>query len=257
MTYLLICSVALLAALLTFFSGFGLGTLLLPAFAVFFPIEQAVALTAVVHLLNNLFKLTLVGRHADHAVLLRFGAPAIVAAVLGAWLLVWLADSSATFDYRLAGHAVSVTPVKLAIGLLLMLFVLIELLPRLRDLSVPPRYMALGGLLSGFFGGVSGMQGALRAAFLSRAGLSKEAYVGTGAAIASLIDLTRIGVYATALGATSGDLDDRLLAAAVLAAFAGTWIGNRHLKAASMPGIQRLVAVLLFSVGLGLVSGLL
>ena len=33
MSYLVICSVALLASGLTFFSGFGLGTLLLPAFA--------------------------------------------------------------------------------------------------------------------------------------------------------------------------------------------------------------------------------
>ena len=59
MSYLIICTVALLASALTFFSGFDLGTLLLPAFALFFPIEQAVALTAVVHFLNSLFKLAL------------------------------------------------------------------------------------------------------------------------------------------------------------------------------------------------------
>ncbi|MCR4297043.1 MAG: sulfite exporter TauE/SafE family protein, partial [Elusimicrobia bacterium] len=53
MTYLIICAVALIASGLTFFSGFGLGTLLLPAFSLFFPIREAVALTAVVHALNN------------------------------------------------------------------------------------------------------------------------------------------------------------------------------------------------------------
>ena len=62
MSYLVICAVALLASGLTFFSGFGLGTLLLPAFALFFPIEQAVAMTAVVHFLNGLFKLGLAAR---------------------------------------------------------------------------------------------------------------------------------------------------------------------------------------------------
>src|SRR5690606_23584171 len=36
MSYLVICTVALLASTLTFFSGFGLGKLLLPAFALFF-----------------------------------------------------------------------------------------------------------------------------------------------------------------------------------------------------------------------------
>ena len=55
MIYLTVCSVALVASGLTFFSGFGLGTLLLPAFALFFPVALAVAMTAVVHFLTGLF----------------------------------------------------------------------------------------------------------------------------------------------------------------------------------------------------------
>jgi len=39
MSYLVVCGVAVVAAGLTLFSGFGLGTLLLPAFALFFPLE--------------------------------------------------------------------------------------------------------------------------------------------------------------------------------------------------------------------------
>ncbi len=57
MEFVVIPVVALLASLLTFFSGFGLGTILLPVFALFFPVDIAVALTAIVHLLNNLFEL--------------------------------------------------------------------------------------------------------------------------------------------------------------------------------------------------------
>lgn len=255
MTLLLICSVALLAALLTFFSGFGLGTLLLPAFALFFPVEQAVGLTAVVHLLNSLFKLGLVGRHARLNILLRFGLPALIAAPLGAWLLVRLSLVDTDFDYRLFGTSISITPVNGVVGLLLMLFVLVELLPRLRNASVPLRYLPLGGLLSGFFGGLSGMQGALRAAFLSRAGLSKQAYVGTGAAIAAVIDLARIGVYLAALSVIGDSAETPVLLAAIAAAFLGTWLGNRYLASATMPGIQRLVAGLLFVLGLALVLG--
>ena len=60
MEYILIPIVALLASALTFFSGFGLGTLLLPAFALFFPVDVAIALTAIVHFLNNTFKFVLV-----------------------------------------------------------------------------------------------------------------------------------------------------------------------------------------------------
>ena len=57
MDVLFVSAVALAAAGLTLFSGFGLGTLLLPALLLFFPPEMAVALTAIVHFLNNIFKL--------------------------------------------------------------------------------------------------------------------------------------------------------------------------------------------------------
>lgn len=257
MTYLIICTVALLASALTFFSGFGLGTLLLPAFALFFPLEQAVELTAVVHFLNGLFKLALTGRHADGGVVLRFGLPAIALSFLGAWGLVWLSGVEPVFSYQAFGRAVAVTPVKLVVGILLLLFASLELLPRFRGLSFGPQYMPLGGVLSGFFGGLSGMQGALRSAFLARAGLTKEAFIATGVVIACLIDFARLAIYSNALVRESAHFDYALLGAAVLAAFAGATLGNRYLRKMTMPGIQKLVAAMLFAVALGLVSGLL
>jgi hypothetical protein len=59
MEYPNICLAALISSGLSLFSGFGLGTLLMFVFAVFFPVEIAIALTAIVHYLNNLFKLPL------------------------------------------------------------------------------------------------------------------------------------------------------------------------------------------------------
>ena len=56
MDFLLVAAVAMLASGLTMFSGFGLGVLLLPVFAIFFPVELAVAATAVVHGANNVLK---------------------------------------------------------------------------------------------------------------------------------------------------------------------------------------------------------
>jgi len=257
MDYLVICTVALLASGLTFFSGFGLGTLLLPAFALFFPIEQAVALTAVVHFLNGLFKLALVGRHVAWPVMWRFGLPALLAALLGAWLLLQLAGLPPAFAHSVFGRPLQVTPVALVVGLLLLVFAGFEVVPRLRELSFGPRWLPLGGALSGFFGGLSGMQGALRSAFLVRAGLDKQAFIATGAMIATLIDVSRLGVYAGLLAREAGRLDPVLLGAAVLAAFAGAALGNRFLHKVTMPAIQRIVAALLLLVALGLVTGLL
>ena len=179
-------------------------------FALFFPIEHAVALTAVVHFLNSLFKTALAGRHADRGVVLRFGLPAIAAAVFGAWVLVRLSGIPPVFTYHAFGRDLDVTAVKLIVGVVLMLFAMIEVVPALRDRSFSTKYMPLGGVLSGFFGGLSGMQGALRSAFLARAGLSKEAFIGTGVVIACLIDFSRLGVYGASLRKAEG-LDYTLL----------------------------------------------
>jgi len=194
-TYFVVCTVALLASGLTFFSGFGLGTLLLPAFALFVPVDRAIALTAIVHFLNGLFKLALAGRQADRRVVIRFGLPAIATAFVGAWVLIWLTGLGVLFDYTLLGRRFEVTPVKLVVGVVLVVFAAVDVLPRLRNLEFDPRYLPLGGAVSGFFGGLSGMQGALRSAFLIRAGLSKESFIGTGVVVACFVDASRLALY--------------------------------------------------------------
>ena len=257
LTYVVICGVALLASGLTFFSGFGLGTLLLPAFALFFPVDRAIALTAVVHFLNGLFKLALVGRQADRKVVFRFGLPSIIAAFVGAGVLLWLIGLGSVFDYSLFGRRFEVTPVKLVVGVLLLVFAAIEVLPRFRDLGFNPRYLPLGGAISGFFGGLAGMQGALRSAFLVRVGLTREAFIGTGVVVACLVDVSRLALYSGSILGGAAGLDYWLLFAAVLSAFLGAFLGNSYLKKMTMQGIQRVVAGMLFVVAAGLVTGLL
>lgn len=100
-----IAIVAASASALTLYSGFGLGTILLPAFALFFPAPVAVAATAIVHLLNNVFKGTLLHDRADWPMVLKFGIPAVPAAVAGAWVLAWLGDTPRLFEWRLGGSA--------------------------------------------------------------------------------------------------------------------------------------------------------
>jgi uncharacterized membrane protein YfcA len=255
--FALICVVAFAASLLTFFTGFGLGTLLLPAFAAFFPTEVAVALTAVVHLLNSLFKLVLVGRHADLGVALRFGVPAIAAAFCGAFLLVWLAGQEPVFTYDAWGRTREVLPVSLVIALLMVIFAALELWPGTGSLSIPPRWLPAGGLLTGFFGGLSGHQGALRSAFLIRAGLDKTAFIATGVVIAAAVDVSRLVVYSERFLAAVPAQNGRLLAGAALSAFAGAAAGRRLLDRVSLRSIEVGVAVLLLAVALGLGSGLL
>lgn len=252
-----VCVVAFLASSLTFFSGFGLGTLLLPAFALFYPVTQAVALTAVVHFLNGFFKLWLVGRFASLRVVLLFGLPALAGSFLGAWMLLWLSELGSQVSYTLLGREILVAPTKLVVGVLLLLFSVAELVPRFRGLSFAPGHFPVGGLLSGFFGGLAGMQGALRSAFLAKSGLSKDQFVASGAAVAFMVDISRLSVYVPAFLSERATLDYPVLAAAVLAALIGAIVGNRYLKSVTMTGIQIVVATMVFAVAIGLIAGFL
>lgn len=236
---IIICLTAFAGSMLTFFSGFGLGTLLLPVMAIFFPIEVAVALTGVVHFSNNIFKLALVGRHAAWGLVLRFGLPAMVAAYFGARLLF------------------EMSYVKQVVAVLMIIFSLFEILPRFKKIQFGSKWMPLGGLLSGFFGGLSGHQGALRSMFLIRAGLSKEAFIATGVVIACVIDVTRLSVYATQFAAHSLYREWPLLAAATTSAFAGAFLGNKLLKKITIDALQICVAVMVAVLAVLLMAGII
>jgi hypothetical protein len=179
---------------LTLFSGFGLGTLLMPVFALFFPVEVAVAATAVVHGANNVLKTALLGRNADWGIVLRFGVPAVLAAFAGTGALGLLSEMAPLATYTLGPRTAAVTPLKLLMGALMAAFALFELLPRLRGLEFDRSLLTVGRLLSGFFGGLSGHQGALRSAFLAKVGITTPAFVGTNAVIGLAVDLARLGV---------------------------------------------------------------
>ena len=222
--YLFVCGVAFGASMLTFFTGFGLGTLLLPAFVVVFPAPTAVALTGIVHFLNGLFKLALVGRNVDVKTALSFGIPALLASFVGAAVLLLISDTEPLVIYSFRGRTLHVTPVKLTLACLMVVFASLELSNRMEKAAIPPRYIPLGGLLAGFFGGLSGHQGALRSAFLVRAGLSKDAFIATGVTIAAAVDIARLSVYASQLREQNVREHSWLLAAGTLAAFIGAYL---------------------------------
>lgn len=258
MEYIIVCLAALLGSGLTFFSGFGLGTILVPVFAVFFPIEIAVILTAIVHFLNGGFKLLLVGMHANKTVIIRFGIPAIIFAFLGAFLLDKISDAmNPLFYYRIQGHLFKVLPLNFVIGGLLIIFALFELIPRFSKMQLDQKHLPLGGVLSGFFGGLSGNQGALRSVFLMRAGLSKESFIATGVVIACMIDMSRLIVYIPKLLRHKDELDFMLIACATIAAFIGAYIGNRLLKKITVSILRNVVSIALIVFGCLLILGMI
>lgn len=259
MDYLIVTIAVTLAAGLTFFSGFGLGTIMLPVFSLFFPLPVAIGATAIVHLANNIFKFTLVYKHIHYPTLLRFGIPALIAAALGALVLKQLEGTEILHSYKINGFQAEITWLKITIGFLMIFFAWLDLSPKFSNFTFEKKYLSYGGLLSGFFGGVSGHQGAFRAAFLTKAGLTKEQFIGTSNSVAILIDISRLIVYTTAIGAISNSGKDAILLAfstektllivAILFAFLGTYLGKQLVKKTTIKGVQKVVGALLFVMG--------
>lgn len=245
MDFIVIGLVAFSASLLTFFSGFGLGTLLLPAFALFFPTTVALLATGVVHLLNNIFKGTLVRKLVNWNTVYRFGVPALFTAILGAYLLTYL-------DGRVAS---------IVIGLILIAFAVLELQPWFQRLTFPKRYIPLGGLLTGFIGGLSGQQGAIRSMFLLKSDFDAKQYIATGVLIAILIDVARIPTYILGLSDLSTEQLTQhnlaLVSFGTVCAFAGAWLGAKYMKKTSIGIIRYIVAGLMVVIGTLLIFGVI
>jgi uncharacterized protein len=257
MDYLIICLIALLGSALTLFSGFGLGTILLPVFGLFFPIEIAIIMTSLVHFANNCIKSCFFGKKINKSVVLKFGIPAIAFAFLGAYLLKLLTTMQPIYNYSISEKVFEIMPLKLIVGTLLLLFAVIEYIPKLKNLQFDQKYLPLGGALSGFFGGISGHQGALRSAFLIRTNLSKEAFIASGVCIACLVDMSRLTIYIPEIIHNDIPLNYGLLLAATVAAFLGVYLGNKLLQKTTIKSLQTIVAFLLFIFGGLLIFGII
>ncbi len=260
MSLFIIPLTALLASLLTFFSGFGLGTILLPVFSIYYDPTIAVGLTAIVHFLNNVFKIGLVYKNINWNVVLKFGIPSLIAALGGAFLLKDLSAQPIVLAHYYLGLTETnyqITLFNLIIGLLIIFFSLFEIIPYFKNLSFHENKLTIGGLLSGFFGGLSGHQGALRSAFLVRLGLSKESFIATGTAIACVVDIARMSIYAMTFDFIHVSNNASVLIFAVLAAFIGALIGNKLLKKTTISFLKWFVTVFMIVIALLMILGIL
>jgi uncharacterized membrane protein YfcA len=254
---IVIAMAALIASCLTLFSGFGLGTLLMPVVAIFFPVDIAIGITALVHFANNIFKLGLIGLRANKEIIIKFGIPAVLAAFIGAFMLGWLTSLQPVADYVFAGKKFTVMPVKLVIGIIIISFVALDFSPAFSAITLDKKFLPLGGCISGFFGGMSGNQGAFRSMFLLKAGLDKEQFIATGVVLAVMVDLSRILIYGFDAVASQKSVDWLLVSVATFFAFIGAFVGSRLIRKMTIQSIRIIVSVLLVLVATCLIMGIL
>ncbi len=206
---------------------------------------------------NNVFKVAILGKHAKKDVLLKFGSTAVFAAFVGAWVVGLLTESNQSFEYSLFGHAMVTTLLNIIVGGLILIFVLLESSKSFAAIKLGPRFLPLVGSISGFFGGLSGHQGAFRSMFLLKAGLSKEQFIATGVMVAVMVDVTRLMVYSQDLAADYQSIDWQLVIAASVSAFVGAYLGKRLLQKITIKFVHWVVSTLLVVVALGLMTGVI
>ncbi len=222
-----------LAAALTVPAGFGLATMITPVVFLWLEPHEAVAVVAIVHGSHNAWKLKVLRESVDYSAVRRFGWAMVVGALLGAAL----------------NTVVEAEPLLLLVGIALILLPLLSVTERWTNFRLPEAEDRIGGFGSGFFGGLTGHQGALRAMFLQKRLPDKAEYAATAAVLALVVDLTRIPVY-VALGGWQILDAGALIVGLVFAAILGVQLGKKWLKKWKSERIRNGILVAIVASGL-------
>ena len=169
----------LIASMVGTMTGFGTSTIMVPIFLLFSPLPQTLLFVGIIHWFGDLWKILLFKKGLNWKLILGFGISGIIASCIGASLTFQISEKLL---------------MKILGGFLLAYVIFIFLKPGYR-LAKNKKNMIAGGALSGFFAGIFGVGGAIRATFLTAFDLPKAMYISTAGSIALLIDSTRLITY--------------------------------------------------------------
>ena len=201
--------ITLIAAALTVPAGFGLATMLTPVVLFWLPPHEAIAVVAIIHGAHNVWKLKLLRASVDFNAVKRYGWALIVGAIIGAVLHSYIPSN----------------PLLMIVGFALIILPVLSATEKWTNFRLPESEDRIGGFGSGFFGGLTGHQGALRAMFLQRRLPDKVAYAATASVLALAVDLTRIPIYLVFEG--TAILDEYILIPSlVISAILGVYLGK-------------------------------
>lgn len=227
MIVILFFVVAFIAAAVASVAGFGSATMTIPFLAWIIGFKEAIILVAFFHGFSNLFKLVALRQMVNLRLMLLYGIPTVITAIVGAYLLEVIAPKG----------------IGLGVGIFLILFAIYSLINPSRTLPEKDYLLVTGGLLSGFTAGLIGLGGAIRGAFLISTKIRKETYVATSAAIALCTDIARCTTYVV-----RGNLESQYfwyIPVLIVVAFAGTRLGVRLLKRLPELIVKQVVLVVL------------
>lgn len=177
-TLLVTSAAAFGLAVLSAVAGFGGGVLLLPVFTALFGLRAAVPMLTLTQLSSNGFRVVLNRIELRWRLIGWFALGAIPCAVAGGLLLA----------------QAQLSPLKRLLGMFLIGVVIWRRFQRTPSKPADPAFTAVGAA-SGLGSALLGSVGPLTAPFFLAAGLTRAAYIGTEAASALTMHLTKIATY--------------------------------------------------------------
>jgi uncharacterized protein len=199
------------------------------------PTAHAVAVVAIPHALATTIRFLRLRSDVHLPTFKQFGIASAAGGLAGAAL-----------QSRLASPALTIV-----LASLLVLAGGTELAQRRVPLPETRFWRLLGGTLSGFFGGLVGNQGGIRAAALLGFQLQPRQIVATATAAALLVDAARVPIYFLSAGPVIAGAT-RLWVAASVGVTIGTFLGVPVLSRIPESRYRRLVGGLLLLLGLSL-----
>jgi uncharacterized protein len=177
---LLLTLAGIVAGAIAAIAGFGIGSILTPLLAAWIGTKLAVAVVSIPHFIGTALRFAVIRQHVNRKVLLTFGITSAIGGLVGAVLHIWLRSA--------------------ALGYLLAALLVFAGITGVTGIAARMRFGKaagwIAGALSGMFGGLVGNQGGIRSAALLGFNLRRDEFVATATAIALLVDLFRMPVYA-------------------------------------------------------------
>lgn len=230
---ILLFLLGILAGAVASITGFGIGSFLTPFLALRNGFGVAVAAVSIAHFLGSSLRFWLLRHAVNRRTLISFGLLSAGGGLLGGLL-----------QAQASGTILSVV-----FGCLVIFAGVSSLLHWANKAHVNGRFAWVVGVVSGFFGGLVGNQGGLRAIGLLSLNLKKTQLVATATAVAVIVDIFRVPVY---IAIHPHQLSSLTLEIALmsLGVIAGTLLGAPLLRRLPEKYFRTFLAFTLIAVGI-------
>lgn len=229
--------ISVLAGAIASISGFGIGSLLTPLLATQQSTKIAVAVVSIPHFLTTLVRFIQLKGHLDKRVFIHFGLMSAAGGLLGSIIHVYIQSRF----------------LAVCLAVLLLFAGISQFFGLMERMRFGKKTAWAAGFVSGAFGGMVGNQGGIRSAALLGFGLGRDAFVGTATAIGLLVDVARMPVYFLKEFSQIAGLWPIVILGSV-GGILGTIIGTKFLKRIPEPVFKKTVAVIIFSLGVFMLS---